>query len=57
MTQDRQLLLPERRIADWLTERAQTYRVAQERNPFSFHGTRAKLCEQLAAAILQGKYR
>ena len=47
----------ERRIADWITARSLTYLEAAERNPFSLHRVRAKLCMALAEAIMDGKHR
>jgi hypothetical protein len=51
------LSVDEQRIANWLRARARTYEEAYARNPFSFHGIRAKLCNRLADAIEQGKHR
>lgn len=47
----------EQRIANWLRARARTYEEAYARNPFSFHGIRAKLCHKIALAIEAGKHR
>lgn len=47
----------ERRIITFLQRRAETYREAAMKNPFSFHNVRAKLCEALAGAIDAGKHR
>jgi len=47
----------ERRVVQYLTKRAELYEQAQQANPFSFHGIRAKLCRALAGAIGEGRHR
>lgn len=51
------LSVDERRVVQYLTQRAELYERAQQANPFSLHGVRAKLCRALAGAIGEGKHR
>lgn len=51
------LSIDEQRIVRALEKWALAYDAAADRNPFSFHRVRAKLCRKIAASIGEGKHR
>lgn len=49
--------IDEQRIMTALEKWAQAYDAAADRNPFSFHRVRAKLCRKIARSIAEGLHR